>query len=261
MDKLLIYSKKIGADPLKQCSRDKEIRRYETMSAFARTLVDETDILAGIFELSPGDNTLRNFILSIAKHFPLLSIGVIREEGPDSFYQLLGEALEKEKDRSLQWFFDKEHKDKLVKSLCRYINSAFSKNRRAHHRFEWILNGYLDGSSGTVKKYKIRSFGAGGAFLETEGDYPTPGTQGQIRVEFQNFQMITDCEFLDPRNASSNLPFGFGVRFLNLSPESERKIDAIVKDALFQILVQPETEPEVPSLGEEELTPDFYMFL
>ncbi len=123
------------------------------------------------------------------------------------------------------------------------------------------MNGYLDGTSGKVKKYKIRSFGAGGAFLESERGCPVPGTQGQIRIEFQNFQMITDCEFLDPRSTSSNLPFGFGVRFLNLGSESERKIDAIVKDALFQILIQPEKEPDVPSLGEEELTPDFYMFL
>jgi hypothetical protein len=44
------------------------------------------------------------------------------------------------------------------------------------------------------------------------------------------------------------------VRFTELSEDSMLLIDRIIQDALVQTLMEPEGEPEVPTLGEEDLS-------
>ena len=79
-----------------------------------------------------------------------------------------------------------------------------------------------------------------------------------LRVVFQNFRMVTKCEILSTRQASSNLPLGFGVRFTDLSEASKMIIDQIVNDAIVHALVEPDSEASVPSLAEDSmLTPNF----
>ena len=96
-----------------------------------------------------------------------------------------------------------------------------------------------------------------GAFLESDGCPLPPGMVAEISIYFQNVRMTAQCEIMEPRNASSNLPFGFPVRFRSLSQESKTTINTIVKDALFQILIEPQDEPEIPTLDEDLLTTDF----
>ena len=77
-----------------------------------------------------------------------------------------------------------------------------------------------------------------------------------MRVVFQNFRMVTHCEILDPRQASSKMPPGFGVRFTDLSEASRSVIDSIVNEAIVDVLivneaivdvlVDPAAEPETP---------------
>jgi hypothetical protein len=74
-------------------------------------------------------------------------------------------------------------------------------------------------------------------------------------VRFQNFSLETACQVLDTRRASSRLPDGFGVRFLDLGAEAQARLDRIVRDALVQAILEPESEPELPSLDAEELLP------
>ena len=107
-----------------------------------------------------------------------------------------------------------------------------------------------------VSKYRIRSLGAGGAFLESAEGGPEPGTVTTLRITFQNFQLFTECEILERRQSSSNLPAGFGLRFVSLQPKTRELIHRIVNDAVFQVLIEPEIEPAIPSLDEEELTID-----
>ena len=80
------------------------------------------------------------------------------------------------------------------------------------------------------------------------------GRGGILRISFQNSRLVTRCEVLDPRQASSKLPSGFAVRFSTLSDDSAKLIDRIVQDALLQTLLQPENEPAIPTLGEEDLS-------
>ena len=66
---------------------------------------------------------------------------------------------------------------------------------------------------------------------------------------------------MDPRQASSNLSAGFGVRFVDLDQASSDVLDRIVKDALVKKLTGRDPNPGVPSLEEEEaFTSNFELF-
>ncbi len=90
---------------------------------------------------------------------------------------------------------------------------------------------------------------------------PTPGTDITLRVCFQDSSFTSECHVLERRMASSNLPPGQGVQFTSLSDRAREIIDRIVSDALMTILFDPNAEPDVPSLGDDDLemslTPEF----
>ncbi len=90
---------------------------------------------------------------------------------------------------------------------------------------------------------------------------PTPGTNITLQVCFQDSSFTSECHVLERRMASSNLPPGQGVQFTSLSERGREIIDRIVSDALMTILFDPNAEPEIPSLGCEDmeisLTPEF----
>jgi hypothetical protein len=70
--------------------------------------------------------------------------------------------------------------------------------------------------------------------------------------------MLTKGEILPRRASSSTLPEGFGIRFVNLDEESKDIIDEIVNDALYKVLIDPASQPNIPSLDpDQSLTPDF----
>jgi len=144
----------------------------------------------------------------------------------------------------------------FIEDLHSFVFADAVKNRRLHNRFDWILLGFLQ-EGDSENRYEIHSLSGGGAFLKSKGHIPPARQRGTIRIEFRNVELITDCEILEQRSASSNLPFGFPIRFLNLSGNSEKIIDSIVNDALYQELLNPKQEIEVPTLGEDGLTPDF----
>ena len=82
---------------------------------------------------------------------------------------------------------------------------------------------------------------------------PDPGTRMFVRIVFQDHALTTACEILPTRTASSNLPPGFGVRFVELGVLARGIIDKIVCDALIRSLLEPEEEPEMPTLGGNDL--------
>ena len=86
---------------------------------------------------------------------------------------------------------------------------------------------------------------------------PDPGVNSLIRIEFQNCRLTTEVEVLDIRHSSSNLPSGFGVNFIGLSTESREAIDRIVKNALIRKLVNHESDVQIPSIGEKDITFQF----
>ncbi|MFP4619385.1 MAG: hypothetical protein ACLFMZ_11130 [Spirochaetaceae bacterium] len=93
--------------------------------------------------------------------------------------------------------------------------------------------------------------------MESSSRFHEPGKLASIRITFRNFQMFTECTILERRAPSGSLPPGFGVRFENLQERSRDILNRMISDAVFQILIEPEITPPVPSLFEEDLTSDF----
>ena len=87
---------------------------------------------------------------------------------------------------------------------------------------------------------------------------PETGKKAILRIIFRNFKMYTICEILDPRKAYSNLPDGFGVEFIKFSEPSKKIIDNIIDDALVKVITEPDSEPEIPSIGNDELLIDHF---
>ena len=148
--------------------------------------------------------------------------------------------------------------EKLIEEIHAFIFSDAIRNRRQHNRFGWILKGELAIGEET-EEYEIYSISAGGAFFKLVSGVVTPGISGDLTIVFRNFRLKCRCTVLESRSASSNLPYGFPVRFEGLTDKSRDVLEQIVTDALVQILLAPEEEPDIPSLDGDTLTPDFEM--
>jgi hypothetical protein len=260
MEKLLFFSSTIDQAGLSQQIPSTTIHPVSSKRELALAIIEETDVRSALVELEALSDEYREFFISLQKHFPLLHTGIIMAHKQNIPLGKL--ILERDADNqplaSVAVLNNKGDHD-LFDIISDFLEKPVKQNKRKHPRFDWILNGYLSNPAegGEEQKYKISSFGPGGAFLESEKHIPEPGSRAQIRILFQNFQMEVGCEILDPRYSSSNMPTGFGIRFIDLSSESEAAITNIINDAIFKILIDPQHEPEVPSLDEEELTPDF----
>ena len=192
---------------------------------------------------------------SVRRHFPVLPLLFVTDaELPpeiDGEYGALSGGLAE---------------NDLVSALRSRLNDLARRDRRRYHRYDWPLTGAIvagpeGGGPETRGTYNIRSISAGGAFLEQRDAMPDPGTSVKLRVYFQGSYFETTCNVLDRRMASSHLPPGQGVQFTSLSEKGREIVDAVVRDALMTILLDPTSEPEVPSLDEEEmemsLAPEF----
>lgn len=246
MGKVLFYGKPLAGDLFSRILPEAEVKILPTKRDFALAIIDETDIIAVFISHDPMTREDRNLIESICAHFPLLKVG------------LLARDLQMPKPTNLTLINISAEENVLTDNIRIFISAGTIKNRREFNRFNWILNGYLRVEE-DEKKYEIHSFSAGGAYLKSSG-VPEAGKRGEIRVMFKNTQMTAACEILEPRNASSNLPYGFPVRFLSLSPDSQILADRIVNDALYKLLINPPMEPAIPTLDEDQLTEDFMSF-
>jgi len=245
MSKVLVYTQSLDPATVEESIDAEKVASVSSFLKLAESIVEEKSLLCVLVQIDGVDSECRAFLESLKRHFPILDVGVITEDRqarlPEG-YTRLGVRVEQ---------------DAFGEEIRGFLSSLAVRNKRQYARYDWPLKGLLslDGKSWT--EYHLRSVSAGGAFLECERDFPEPGKRAIIKVVFQNSKLVTRCEILDARQASSNMPWGFGVRFTDLSVASRMIIDEIVQDALVHSLVNPDEEPEVPSLAEEVLTPDF----
>jgi len=142
-----------------------------------------------------------------------------------------------------------------MSELKQRLASLHQLERRERRRYDWPLRGFLRLAGDEEGPYNLRALSSSGAFLECPTGSPPAGSHCRLRVLFQNFTLTTDCEILDSRRSSSNLPVGFGVHFTRLAPETEALLDRVIRDALVRFLLEPDSPPEVPSLDGDELLP------
>ena len=247
MKKVLIYNQNLDPQAVISALGDLEVTSVESFLELAEEVVEDTSLLCVLIQIDGLDEECHTFLNALKKRFPILNVGVITRDTaadmPEGYRRL---------DLRLEG-------DEFNHEVQNCISSLAMANKREYNRFDWTLQGFLSLDDGdTWTEYPLRSISAGGAFLECSSSIPEPGSDGVLRVVFHNFKLVTQCEIVDARHASSLLPPGFGVQFRELTDASKSIIDNIVQDALRVSLVEPETEVEVPSLdGGIQLTPDF----
>ena len=248
LKKILVYTQTLNPQTLASITKDCTIIPVATKQALVNTLVKEVDLFCLLIQLDTFNEEWKTILVSIKRSFPMIEVGIIISNTKESIpegYRLVDACLSEED---------------ILKELRVYINSINLENHRKHHRFEWPLQGFLSFDKKNWEKYKVDSISAGGAYLESDFS-PQAGKTGLIRVEFQNFRLDSKCEILDRRQSSSNLPPGFGIRFIYLSDDAKKLIDEIVNDALILTPLNPETEAPVPSIGGEESLPEAFQIL
>lgn len=247
--KTLLYSPQSEPAAVRQALQVSTIVRAGSLAQLTRTLVSDPEVRCLVFVTEVPELALGPFLGSLSRSFSVLPVCVCSAtplpELPERYLRLDLRASEAE----------------LTESLRRFLAGCGRSERRALPRFDWPLRASLALAESTEGTYNLRALSASGAFLECPGTCPDAGSAGHLQVLFQNFSLVTDCEVLDRRQASSNLPYGFGVRFVGLSEEAQEKLDRIVRDSLVQSLLEPEAPPEVPSLGDDELLPGGFELL
>lgn len=225
MDTVLLYSAGRQARNLLAALSAHQVLPAGNLAELTRLLVGEPDVLCLV--LQPGKHAPEDFLESLKTSYPVLPVFLVMEE------PTAGELAE----------------------LSSRIASLERRERREKPRFDWPLQGSLSLPGAEPQPYDLRALSSSGAFLQCAGPCPPAGSRGRLSVRFQNFSLETACLVLDTRSASSRLPDGFGVRFLELGAEAQARLDRIVRDALVQAILEPESEPELPSLDAEELLP------
>ena len=225
MDTVLLYAKGPEVRNTLAALEDFNVLEVESPAELARRLVDERDLLCLV--LQSGPELPEGFEESLQACFPVLPAYLVAAR------PTAGE----------------------LESLADRIASLRRLERRERPRFDWPLRGTLSLPGSKATSRDLRALSSGGAFLQCAGPCPPAGSRGRLRVLFGNFSLETDCEVLDARQASSRLPDGFGVRFMNLGAEARERLDRIVRDALVRALLEPAGKAGPPALAEDELLP------
>jgi hypothetical protein len=277
-DAVLIYSRVMRTETAETATAPHRPIVVSTPSELATEIVAGRNLLATVIQTEELSSDLEQLLRSIRRHFPILPVLFVTDsELPaeiDGQYSHISGSLDPEQ---------------LGTILRTRLSELATRDRRRYNRYDWplkgrIVAGYTSGSgdqegtgrapmgipgpggpAGPEKNeephFLIRSLSAGGAFLEQRDAMPTPGTKIVLQVCFQDSSFTSECHVLERRMASSNLPPGQGVQFTSLSERGREIIDRIVSDALMTTLFDPNAEPDVPSLGCEDmelsLTPEF----
>lgn len=244
MDKIIVYSESLEVHKIVAALPDQEIVPAASTTELARAIVEQSHVIALIIEKEVVDDLFHRLIASIKKSFPILQICLITDTGTDPIPAV--RVIPKE--------IATETSDRFAEQVKAFVSSIGLTDRRDHPRFDWPLKGVVSFNDKTWQSYNLWALSADGAFLEHSGSTPPAGSRGILHISFQNSRLVTRCEVLDPRRASSKLPAGFAVRFKLSSEDSMKLINRIVQDALLQTLLQPESEPAIPTLGEEDLS-------
>jgi hypothetical protein len=233
---IIAYIRNESARALESLDGGDAVQRVGSLTDLAQAIVENPSPCV-ILEVPPEGGPELVFAASLAKAFPVL-------DGA-----LLTDATHPElEEHPLRRFAPREIGSESFQSCMR----AHSRDRlRQFQRFEWPLQASLV-YGGSTTEYAVRSISAGGAYLESRAAGPPANVEAEITVRFGNFALTSTCTVLGKRMASSKLPSGFPVRFDSLSERARDTIDAIVKDALLDALLNPEEEPEVPSIQEED---------
>ncbi|MFW5688567.1 MAG: PilZ domain-containing protein [Spirochaetota bacterium] len=235
MDQIVFYASTLDPEVVRSAIPETAITPVYSRVALVESLVGRPGLVGAAVEIDAIDEEWARFLESTRESFPLLPLIVFVPGGGC----LDGIRCEERPDEAAE----------IGRRIVGFIEEPRQSDRRRYHRFDWPLTARIDGSE-TV--HRVREISAGGAFLEPHAPVPRTGAPCTITIGFQNFSLTTACELLDPRHVTSTARNGFGIRFTSLSERGRAFVDRVVADALMQVLLDPEADPGVPSIDDEE---------
>ncbi len=244
METVILYARAISPEIVKAAAPHREVVVAETTTRMVEHVVHRKDVVSVVVELDAAVDEDVRLLGSFVRLFPTIVLAVVVDPAELPFPLPKGAVLVP----------IEQSEEQILTSLRAAIVPRAQPDRRQFNRFDWPLQATLGPDPSQDPTHRIRALSAGGAFLERSGRNPDPGTVEDITIRFANFALSTQCEVLSPRQASSTLPDGFGIRFVHLSPKAEAIIERIVNDALVQVLLGKDEEPEIPSLDEDVFT-------
>ncbi len=228
-----------------------EIVRHAVPGAVVKTVSSKRKLIDAILErgiptgaivqIDRYDAERAAFFESATRHFPFLPILLL---APGGITPCADSICCVDSTRPLA---------EIGAEITRVFSDEAPTDRRRSNRFEWPIRARID--DGAI--HEVTEISAGGAFLEPRGPIGDTGQERRIELMFQNFTITTTCEILDSRYVSSRKQTGFRVRFLSLSERAQVFIDKVVNDALVQVLLDPSSEPAMPTLAEDDLVLEF----
>jgi hypothetical protein len=252
MDTVILYSEGIDPNLVQFAFPATDVLTCYSKRTLIDHLVGRPELLGAILDLREPDDEWTAFLKSVRQSFPMLNVFILTGA---------------ENSELCSWYpcmSRNAHEHKLAARLAVYFAEPKSRNRRQYHRFCWPLAASLEtpdtpysanngnGGSHSACGFPVVEISAGGAFLEHQGTLPPSGARGTITICFQNMHMKSTCEVLPARQTTSSRPAGFAVRFTNLSDQATAFINRIVQDALMSVLLDPEQQPQMPSIEEDD---------
>ena len=240
--RILLLSASLPPRVVSEAAPAFRIRPVAGRSGLAAAIVDDPAPACILIQEEPPADDLPAFLETLVRVFPRLPVGLIVMESdpppavPEGVVAIDGAHLGPE----------------LEAALARFLSPLTHREMRARPRCAWPLAGALSFDRQSWQEYPVRSISATGAFLESPAA-PPAGSRGVLQIAFRDLRLLVGCETLGPRQASSGLPTGFGVRFTDPTSPAVHIIEAIVRDALLRALLQPGEEPTAPSLGGRDL--------
>ena len=244
MEQVVVYAHALSKRLVEAAAPGREVIIADTTRQMVEAVVYRRNVISVVVELDGALEEDGKLLRSFIRLFPTIVVTVVTDTGGLPF-TLPDEAV---------LVHIAQAEEEIIASLREAIVPRVQPNRRQFNRFDWPLKAVLGGDPNAEPRHRIRALSAGGAFLERSGANPEPGTVESITIRFGNFSLTTQCEVLHPRRASSSLPDGFGICFVDLTPKAEAVVEKIVNDALVEVLLGEEEEPDIPTLDEEELT-------
>lgn len=233
-------SKAVTEETVRRAVPDADVRSVANKRSLIEALLDRSVPAGAIVQVERFDEERRAFFESVVRHFPMLPIVVVVRGAtvgacPDSV-----ECVDAE-----------DGVEALERDLAEIFSRRRETDRRRNNRFEWPIRAYFADGDGTV--HEVSEISAGGAFLEPHGPIGARDGDRTIELFFQNFSITTTCRVLDTRFVSSRKANGFRIKFVSLSDRAREFIDRVINDAIVQLLLDPSTTPQMPTIEEDDL--------
>jgi hypothetical protein len=245
VEKIVLYSDMNDMSGIASAFPGYAVKKVSSVKPLVEAIVSEPVTAALCVWTTREDDVLTRLLTSIRQTFPRLNIFVFT-------------ALPEPKARVEGCrYYPEPPSESAGREIREHLSAADGAEQRRHNRFGWPLKAALKNENGEWELYRLHSLSAGGAFFAHPRQIPKAGSVRDTIIQFQNCRFRVRAEVLDTRRNSSNLPFGFGVKFIDLDNASSALIDRIVNNALVKHLLEPGKEQNIPSIGEEELTVRF----